>query len=49
MVEPSKYQRVKYVLRGRLKQDPTDKEVLKEAKATIPEAETLVKRVDAVV
>jgi hypothetical protein len=49
IVEPSEFQRAKFVLEGRLRRDLTDKEVMKEAKAMIPEAKTLVKRVEAVV
>jgi hypothetical protein len=40
---------VKVHLCGKLKREPTNKEVIKEAKATIPEKETLKRRVEAIV
>lgn len=49
IVETSEFNRAKFVLRGKLKKEPTTKEMLKEAKATIPEAETSQRRVEAVV
>lgn len=48
IVESSECNRVKLLLRRKLRREPLAKETLKDAKATIPEAETLLRRVDAV-
>lgn len=49
VVESSEFNWVKFMLRRELKREPLAKETLKEAKATMPEAETLLRQIDAVV